>query len=296
MPNTLAHIGIQWPLSRLLFGATVDARWILLGCVIPDLPWILQRVVRVLLPGLDAYAFRLYAIGLASLAVCLLLVLTVALVARHGRRTGIVVGVGCLAHLVLDATQIKWGNGVHLLAPATWELTSFSWYWPESVPTVVMTLVGLAIGGWLLARAGGRGPVLAPLRSRRVALAAACLACYVATPLLLIDGPRTADNHFLATLAEKEARTGRYVEIERVRYHAGPPAELETFAGERLAVSEPLDGGSGTVSVRGVFETPTRLRADDSHRHRPTLRNLASVIGLALILGIWLRSPLWPRA
>jgi hypothetical protein len=289
MPNTLAHIGIQWPLSRFLFGAAVDARWVLLGCVIPDLPWILQRILRVVAPGLDAYSVRLYAIGMASLSVCLVLTLAFALVARHGRRVGIVVSLGCLMHLLLDATQIKWGNGVHLLAPVSWDLTSFGWFWPESVPTLVMTGLGLVVGGWLLARAGRRGALFAPLRSRRVAVAVACFAVYVATPALLMDGPREADNHFLGTVTAVSQRSGRPIEFDRVRYHPGSPAEIETFARERLAVTGAIDGDAGTISVRGTFDSPTSIRVDDTHRHRPTLRNTASVIGLLLVAGVWLR-------
>ena len=71
MPNTLAHLGIQGVATRA-FIRTADVKWIFLGAVIPDIPWILQRLVRGTLPGVDLYELRLYATVQASLAVCLL--------------------------------------------------------------------------------------------------------------------------------------------------------------------------------------------------------------------------------
>ena len=67
MPNTLAHLGVQ---GFITHAAIKDAepKWIAFGCLIPDLPWILQRAIAVLLPQVDGYELRLYAIAQASLA------------------------------------------------------------------------------------------------------------------------------------------------------------------------------------------------------------------------------------
>ncbi|MHC4409281.1 MAG: hypothetical protein ACYS0F_09780, partial [Planctomycetota bacterium] len=69
MPNTLGHFGLQCAASRGLF-RDVDVRWILLGCVLPDVAWIVRRVVD---PMLDPYASRLYFFPMASLGMTLLL-------------------------------------------------------------------------------------------------------------------------------------------------------------------------------------------------------------------------------
>ena len=45
MPNTLAHLAINGLATRsLIRGANL--KWIFLGAIIPDIPWILQRVVK----------------------------------------------------------------------------------------------------------------------------------------------------------------------------------------------------------------------------------------------------------
>ena len=72
MPNTLAHFGIQGVVGGALL-RSADAKWVFLGCVIPDVPWILQRVVRTVVNGVDPYDLRLYAIAQASFVGCLFL-------------------------------------------------------------------------------------------------------------------------------------------------------------------------------------------------------------------------------
>ena len=43
-----------------------DPRWMYLGCVIPDLPRFLQRILLVAVPGIDPYALRAYLVVQAS--------------------------------------------------------------------------------------------------------------------------------------------------------------------------------------------------------------------------------------
>ncbi len=61
MPNTLAHLGVQGLTTRSLL-KDADYKWIYLGCIIPDLPWILQRIVMYVYPGIDPYDLRLFVI------------------------------------------------------------------------------------------------------------------------------------------------------------------------------------------------------------------------------------------
>ena len=46
MPNTLAHIGVQGITTKSIF-KFADLKWIYVGCIIPDLPWVLQRVLKI---------------------------------------------------------------------------------------------------------------------------------------------------------------------------------------------------------------------------------------------------------
>ena len=66
MPNTLAHVGAQGMATHEVL-RDADPRWMYLGCVIPDLPWILQRILFVAVPGIDPYALWAYLVVQASL-------------------------------------------------------------------------------------------------------------------------------------------------------------------------------------------------------------------------------------
>ena len=44
MPNTIAHIGAGGLLTRFLIRGA-DIKWVYLSCIIPDLPWIVRRLV-----------------------------------------------------------------------------------------------------------------------------------------------------------------------------------------------------------------------------------------------------------
>jgi hypothetical protein len=116
VPNTLVHFAVQGAASRGLW-QRLDPRWIYLGCLLPDVPWILRRLVVGFGLPVDAFDLRLYTMGLASLAGTLLLCAAVALLTAAPRLVLAVLGTGALLHLLLDATELKFGNGVHLVAP-----------------------------------------------------------------------------------------------------------------------------------------------------------------------------------
>ena len=59
---------------------------------------------------------------LASLAGTLLLCAAIAALTTTPRLVASVLGLNALLHLLLDATEQKWGNGVHLLAPFSWRM------------------------------------------------------------------------------------------------------------------------------------------------------------------------------
>ena len=57
-------------------------------------------------------------------------------------RVFLVLGFGVLLHLLIDACQIKWGNGPHFLVPFDWRLTNFGFFWPEQLPSHLLTALG----------------------------------------------------------------------------------------------------------------------------------------------------------
>lgn len=124
MPNTLAHVGAQGMATHEVL-RDADPRWMYLGCVIPDLPWILQRILLVAVPGVDPYAPQAYLVVQASLFGGLLVCTAAALLTDRFWQTCVILGGNAALHLVLDALQTKWGSGVHFFAPVSW--TSTNW-------------------------------------------------------------------------------------------------------------------------------------------------------------------------
>ena len=181
MPNTLAHLGLQTLVAAPALRAG-EVRWLFLGCVIPDLPWILQRALRGL-AVVDLYERRLYAIAQASLAVSLFLCAALAALAARPRRVFVILAASAALHLLLDALQTKWANGVHLAAPFSWQLWNAGLFWPESPISLGLSALGLAVvGGVLLssqrvpgAVTGERGPRVSRVAVASLLLAVTCL-------------------------------------------------------------------------------------------------------------------------
>ena len=116
MPNSIGHFGAQGVATRLLI-KEADPKWILAGCIIPDVPWIMRRAAQTLLPAVDRYDLRLYAITQSTLLLSLVLAGALALLASRPRLTFLVLGLNCVIHLILDACRIKWGGGIHRIVP-----------------------------------------------------------------------------------------------------------------------------------------------------------------------------------
>src|SRR5262245_35760153 len=287
MPNTLGHIGVQGVATRLSMRGA-DPRWILLGCLIPDLPWILLRLAR-FVPYLDPYEVQLYGIAQASLACCLLLSGALALLSARPRLVFSILALNSLLHLLLDALEVKWGSGVHLLAPFSWRMLNFGWFWPESAPSLLMTALGLGFGAWCcLRRPGPFIPVSAGSSAGRIA-AAFLLLAYLITPALLRHLPENANNRFIATLKDRPGRPGRHFECERGRVvRSGGGLALRIFSGEAFHLEGAQVREGELLSVRGRFVNETTLRVEEAHRHPAGLRDAATYVGIGLIGLIWL--------
>ncbi len=143
MPNTLAHLGVQGFATRSLL-KDADYKWIYIGCIIPDLPWILRRIVHFAFPGINLYDLSLYATVQSSFCFCLLLSIALAALSVNYWKTFAILGFNSFLHLFFDACQTKWANGVHFLAPFNWHLTNFGFVWPESFLTYILTIFGIS--------------------------------------------------------------------------------------------------------------------------------------------------------
>ncbi|MCK0168496.1 hypothetical protein MWU52_13100 [Jannaschia sp. S6380] len=286
MPNTLAHIGIQAVITRGTIAAAPPG-WIWLGCILPDLPWIGLRLLRALPVAPPVHDARLWAVVASSLPFCLLAAGALACLSRRPARIFAILGLGAALHLILDATQAKWGNGAILWAPFDWRPVSLAFYWPEDPTTLVLSLLGLAVFAWAVAfwrkparLAGGRRrPLLAGV------LALLCgVGIVVAMPLA-----ERADPHGIATLRGTDTRAGRCIAFDRAR--VGPDADgrtvLHVWTGEALRIADgALPDPPATISVQACFTTADTVRIRAAHVHVGGWRDRMSYVGLALI-GLW---------
>ncbi len=286
MPNTLAHMGIGRITGQALF-RDADDKWIYVGCIIPDIPWIIQRIISTLYPGINLLDLRLYMIIQASLFFCLLFSVAVSLLFQRSLHIFFLLGFNCLLHLLLDATQIKWANGIHLFAPFSWQMINYGFFWPESMLTYLLTGLGvvMALRYWSRALQHPVYIFLPPVFIRWV-ISAGLFITYIGLPFFLFSGPEQADNHYVATLRQAAERPGRPVAFDRCQYHPDTQT-IRIFTGEMIKVTGFKYPHSTTISIRGQFVTRNRVQVSDFHIHRP-FRDTSSLLGLALIAILWL--------
>lgn len=292
MPNTLAHLGIQAIVTRSVI-RDADEKWIYIGAVLPDVGWILQRVAQ-RAAVLDPYDVRLYAIAQTSLFVTLLLAVGVSLFARRWRLTLAILAMNVVIHLLLDACEIKWGNGVALFAPLSWELVNWGQFWPEQWPTQLLTLVGLAYVLVTLRRA-----VRIPLDvywpgTPRFLIGACLISAYMILPWMLRDGPLAANVHYVQNLRDPKLRTRSYIEFDRERFDPGENGgTLDFFAPPPVGIVGIDLPRPATVSLRGQFIDANTIEVFQYHEHRGPSRDMPTLVGLSLVLAMvaaaWLR-------
>jgi hypothetical protein len=286
MPNTLAHLGIQSLLTRRLL-SNPDLKWVYVGCVVPDVAWILQRAAARLLSSLDLFDLRLYAIVQSSFVFCIVLSLTLALLASNPRRVFTILTLNSFLHLILDACETKWANGVHFLAPFSWTLTNWRLFWPESFPTYVLTALGLAFCLWQWKVSTSSFDICFRAKPKHILLAVLLL-FYLTAPAVFSDGPYRADNHFLRTMKERSDRTNRYVEFDRPYCHSrGRDAVIYSSYGEQITLVGGRGLPEGSISVRGKFLDPTTVKVFEIHDHSGSPRDQLSYLGLGLIAAVW---------
>lgn len=287
MPNTLVHFALQVPATRAL--SNVDMiKWSMLGCIVPDMPWILQRGVKLVTPGIDPYDLRIYCAVQASLMICLMFSAFAASISRTPLLVFTVVGINSAVHLSLDAMEIKWANGVNIIAPFDWHLWNAGLVWPEHWLIGLLSAIGVAIAAfytWLLR------PVQSglSLSVSRIPIAILLLLSYLLVPLVFIDPARENDIHFVASLDSSD-RAGKIIEIDRTAYFVDEKgSRVKTFAGEEIDVIGNLPERSGQITLKGRFDTHDTIRVEDYHVGTPLFRDGASILALALMVLIWSR-------
>ena len=287
MPNTLAHLGAQGVLNHLVKRG-VDPKVVGLGCLLPDVPWLLQRLVNGLELSSDPYTTRMYFIAQASLLVTFCLCGSLAFLSQKPREVFLILSVNSFLHLLLDGLQTKWANGVHFFAPISWNLWNDGWFWPESIPTYILTGCGLFYVMRLWKTAVNQR-IIFPQRSfLSLGLSLVMFLLYFVLPFVFIEGPRQADNQFVRTLEEKESRVGKPIEFDRILYRRTATGYVvEGFGGEKIKVSIPPLDHSAIISGRGTFSAQNEVKFEEIHEHIWGLRDASSILGILLISAMW---------
>lgn len=291
MPATLGHIAVQVSLGRVT-RLGIDTKWLLIGCILPDLPWVFQRVVGAtgLVPAID---MRIYAIAQSSLLVCLLICVVLACFALRPFLIFATLSISCFVHLFLDALQIKWGNGVALAAPFSWELTSFGYFWPEDFASLVLLVLGTFVAIRLIWIGRPSGADLVWPGRWRTLLAGTCLIAYLALPVPMMPAVEAANLHDVSTLRQVEQRAGHTIAIDRNPVTKGPQdTTLSAWTGEHLKLSGETPEASGLYSLLGHFISAHEIQVHGSHRHAGRLRDIASYLGLVFVI-TWCAASIW---
>lgn len=284
MPNTLVHLCMQTPVSRVLI-RDADFKWIAIGCIIPDIPWIMQRIITLAVPGVDLLDLRIYAVIQASLFFCLLFSLALSLLTARPGMVFLLLSLNAFVHLLLDAVQKKWANGVHFLAPFSWKTTSLSLVWPENPVIYGLSALGLVILiVWGVK--DGQKKVWMTTRRRQWTAAALLLLLYLVTPFFLFAGPEKENNHYVATLRDTGSREGKYIEFDRRSFRRSDMT-IHSYSGERLRLQGNVPDHDALLSIRGSFMDQFTIEVEEYHRHRQ-FRDLASMLALSGILITWL--------
>lgn len=278
MPNTLIHFAIQTPLNRLAIKQT-DLLWVLIGCIIPDLPWILQRVVKIVGGmSLNYFDLRLYVMIQASLGFCLLLSLAISILTKRPVRVFLILGINCFIHLILDSLQIKWGNGVHLLGPVNWDMLHIGFVWPEHMVTQIITIVGIPVVLYNWRGIAREGLQLAGKSIARITVTTLLALMYFACPFLFFNQLEATDSYYIQTMKNVDERAGKTVEFDRAIYDVTTQT-AKHFSNETFIMKGALPSKSGKVSIQGHFASPDTIISTKYHLHKDH-RDYASIIGL----------------
>lgn len=281
MPNTLVHIVVNGFLTRNLLGRA-NLLFIYIGATLPDIPWILQRIISFVLPEINAYDLRLYSIVTSSLAFSLVLALSISFLTSTPKRTFFILMLGAVLHLLLDALETKWGNGVIFFAPVTWKSINFGLFWPENWMIYSLTGAGFIylVLNWNESITNRQ--IYFSRNRKLISLSLILIAAYFVLPLTLMENAETANNHYIKTLRETDGRTGNYFEVDRGNLIDQDSNDyFITNFDEELKVSNLNLHSVEKMSIKAKFLSNSEIEIIEYHIHDN--RDIYSYLGLSLL-------------
>ena len=293
MPNTLAHIGAQLPLTRILF-SKVDPRWVTLGLLIPDLPWIYQRLVLYFLPTVSPIDVRAFVVVMSTPLFCMLFSAAIALLFRGSRWIFILLSLQCLLHLLLDCIQEKGGVGVPFFGPFDWQ--SFSWplFPMDGWISTLLTCAGGCCILWLLRGKLPNSTLGFPgYRIRwRILGSTILVLIYTLAPLALMQNAVEANVHDLKLWSGSMPRTGMQAHFDRANFIPGPIVGVgeiqDVFNPEPIPIMGIDLQQRALISTIATFKDETTLVAGDYVIHPTGRRFWFTIAGLAGVALFWI--------
>lgn len=181
--------------------------------------------------------------------------------------------------------QNKWANGVHFMAPFSWQMTSFSFFWPEDIVSIVLSFLGLGVLTLYGFRDWNKPVQLSGMQKNRI-VAFLLIITYFVLPFLLFHGPERDNNHYVATLRNVAERPGKYIEFDRGSFR-GKDKTVHIFSGERLNLQGVVPQLDGRLSIKGNFLDSNTIQVTSFHMHS-IFRDIGSMAAIAIVMLIWL--------
>lgn len=290
MPATPVHVAVQALATRVAVPKS-DYRWMLVGCILPDIPWILRRILGPLGVVADPLQLTLYSTVQATLLFSLIASIGLAAVAHRPKRSFVTLALGASLHLLLDGVETKWGNSPDLFAPFAWGGFELDLFWPEHPVSYLLAAGGLVYLAVAWERYGSSEIPIDLSSPARMLIAGLCCVAYFAGPPLLMQEAERHDRHSVRTLKGKVPPAGAYLELDRDRYvPTDSGGRIRAYAGRWIRTDRSLGRDPAVVSLRGRLLETGELHVQAYHVHHDRARDVLSVLGLIGIAAIWMRA------
>lgn len=293
MPNTLAHLAIQIPAGRALGQQTLIL--VCMGLMIPDLPWILQRVLLYVDGSFSALHIRSYCLALSTPALCLLLSWGISLLFRNPVRTLTVLFSQCLLHFFLDGLEQKGGIGILWFAPLNWASFSFEILSMDGVFVRGLSILGIVLGLILIFRRSNQNKDLFRLNRVRMIGSSALLMIYLLVPLALMDTIIEKDVHHFRSWAMPSTREDNSISFDRAVLVPGCPTYIKNdLTPEPVVLKGFKSEEPGLIIGRGMFASENELILKDYTIIDRNERSVATFVGIVMVMAILARHLLLP--
>jgi hypothetical protein len=171
------------------------------------------------------------------------------------------------------------------MAPFSWQMTSFSFLWPENIVSIILSSLGLGVLILYGLRDWNKPVQFSRMQKNRIA-AFLLIITYFVLPFLMFHGPERENNHYVATLRNVAERPGKYIELDRSRFRSKDKT-VRIFSGERLHLQGIVPQLDGILSIKGNFMDSNTVQVTSFHMHS-IFRDIGSMAALTIVMLIWL--------